>query len=179
MGLFSDKKITAATSNISENAIGQPIEPIPHSANQSANLAIDPLNPEALTKSLTSSSVVLEVDSHTSAPPLANTKAEIGSKIIFKGEITGEEDLVIQGSVEGTVTLNGYKLTIGENGKVRANVLAKNIVIAGNIEGDLIADDQVSITRTSHVKGSVTASRVTLEDGAKFRGSIDMDMTPT
>lgn len=101
--------------------------------------------------------------------------AVIGSKINFKGELSGDEDLLIQGKVEGTVTLKGHKLTVGKLGYVKANLQAKNIIIDGTVEGDILADEHIAINASSIVKGNIIAERVTLEDGAKFRGSIDMD----
>ncbi|HEY7774707.1 MAG TPA: polymer-forming cytoskeletal protein [Marinagarivorans sp.] len=102
--------------------------------------------------------------------------AVIGSKINFKGELSGDEDLLIQGKVEGTVTLKGHKLTVGKLGYVKANLQAKNIIVDGTVEGDIVADEHIAINASSVVKGNIIAERVTLEDGAKFRGSIDMDI---
>ncbi len=101
--------------------------------------------------------------------------AVIGPKITFKGELTGEEDLLIQGQVEGTIDLKGNHLTVGAKGIVKANLMAKTITIEGTVEGDLVGQDRVEIKSSSNVKGNIVAARVTLEDGAKFRGSIDMD----
>ncbi len=120
--------------------------------------------------------------SSLSAAPTAPTRnssspsAIIGPKIRFKGELVGEEDLLIQGQVDGTIDLKNHNLTVGEQGIVRANVLAKTVTIEGSIEGDLFGQERISILASSNVKGNVVAERVTLEDGAKFRGSIDMDM---
>lgn len=104
----------------------------------------------------------------------ASPNAVIGAKITFKGELSGEEDLLIQGTVEGTVDLKGHQLTVGEQGTVRANLTAKVIIIEGTVEGDLIAQERIEIKASSKVKGSLIADRVILEDGAQFRGSIDM-----
>lgn len=101
--------------------------------------------------------------------------AVIGPKITFKGELTGEEDLLIQGRVEGTIDLKGNHLTIGKQGVVKANLMAKTITIEGTVEGDLIGQERIEIKSSSNVKGNLIAARVTLEDGAKFRGSIDME----
>ena len=101
--------------------------------------------------------------------------AVIGSKITFKGELSGDEDLLIQGTVEGSVTLKDNQLTVGKLGKVKANLSAKNIIVDGCVEGDLIAEGHICINASSIVKGNIIAQRVTLEDGAKFRGSIEMD----
>lgn len=105
----------------------------------------------------------------------ASPSAVIGPKIAFKGELTGEEDLMIQGRVEGTIDLKGNHLTIGKQGVVKANLMAKTITIEGTVEGDLIGQERIEIKSSSNVKGNLIAARVTLEDGAKFRGSIDME----
>lgn len=102
--------------------------------------------------------------------------AVVGSKITFKGELSGDEDLLIQGYVEGTITLKGNQLTIGRLGKVKANITAKSIIVDGHVEGDMVAEEHIAINAQSLVKGNISAERVTLEDGAKFRGSIDMDL---
>lgn len=106
------------------------------------------------------------------APPTA----VIGPKISFKGELTGEEDLLIQGRVEGSIDLKGNHLTIGSQGVIKADVAAKTITVEGTVEGDIVASDHIAIKSASRVKGNLKAERVTLEDGAKFRGSIDMEM---
>jgi len=102
--------------------------------------------------------------------------AVIGPKIMFKGELTGEEDLLIQGKVEGSIDLKGNHLTIGSQGVIKANVAARTITVEGSVEGDIVAAEHIAIKSASRVKGNLKAERVTLEDGAKFRGSIDMDM---
>ena len=106
----------------------------------------------------------------------AAPSAIIGPKIRFKGELVGEEDLLIQGQIEGTIDLKNNTLTIGEQGTVKANVVAKAVTIEGAVEGDLFGQERISIKASSNVKGNIVADRVILEDGAKFRGSIDMDI---
>ena len=103
--------------------------------------------------------------------------ATIGPKIRFKGELAGEEDLLVQGEIDGTIDLRGNKLTIGSQGTVKANVLAKTITIEGTVEGDIYGKERIEIKASSNVKGNLVADRVTLEDGAKFKGSIDMDIS--
>lgn len=102
--------------------------------------------------------------------------AVIGPKIRFKGELVGEEDLLIQGQVEGTIDLKGHHLTVGDRGILQANVSAKTITVEGRVQGDLHGEERIAIRSSSHVQGNIKAERVILEDGAKFRGSIDMDM---
>jgi len=111
----------------------------------------------------------------TSNTTASTATAVIGPKITFKGEIIGEEDLLVQGRVEGSIDLKGNHLIIGQQGVVKANLMAKTITIEGTVEGDLIGQERIEIKASSNVKGNLIAARVTLEDGAKFRGSIDMD----
>ncbi|MFC6632067.1 bactofilin family protein [Microbulbifer taiwanensis] len=102
--------------------------------------------------------------------------AIIGPKIRFRGELVGEEDLLIQGQIDGTIDLKDNNLTVGEQGKVKANVLAKTITVQGEVEGDIFAQERIAILSSSNVQGNLVAERVILEDGARFRGSIDMDV---
>lgn len=99
----------------------------------------------------------------------------IGPSIVIKGEVTGEEDLLIQGKVEGKISLNGNQVTVGESGEVRADIHAKMIQINGKVTGDITAHEKVIISKAGNVHGNVVAPRVILEDGAQFKGSIDMD----
>lgn len=120
------------------------------------------------------------VDSGSRVTEIGRAKAlptaVIGPKIMFKGELTGEEDLLILGRVEGSIDLKGNHLTIGSQGVIKANVSAKTITVEGSVEGDIVATEHIAVKSASRVKGNLKAERVTLEDGAKFRGSIDMDM---
>ena len=108
-------------------------------------------------------------------PSAAKEPATIGPSISIRGDLTGEEDLVIDGRVEGTIDLQQNNLTVGEDGRVKANVRANTITVDGEVEGDLSGDEQVVIRRSGHVRGNITAPRVTLEDGCRFKGSIDME----
>lgn len=137
------------------------------SKEESFEIPSEPVVPSSYSSSPSSSRSSLE---STSTP-----SAVIGPKITFKGELSGEEDLLIQGRVEGTVDLKGHNLTVGKQGIVKANLVAKSIVIEGTVEGDLMGQERISIKASSNVKGNLIADRVTLEDGAKFRGSIDME----
>lgn len=101
--------------------------------------------------------------------------AVIGSTIKIKGDISGDENLIIEGSVEGSVALSGHDLTIGQKGQVKADLSAKTVKVEGNVTGDIAGSEKVIITKAGKVLGNIVAPRVTLEDGAKFKGSIDMD----
>jgi cytoskeletal protein CcmA (bactofilin family) len=102
--------------------------------------------------------------------------ATIGPSISIRGDLTGEEDLVVEGRVEGTIDLKQNNLTVGKDGRVNASVRANTISVDGEVEGDLSGDEQVVIRRSGNVHGNIIAPRVTLEDGCKFKGSIDMDV---
>lgn len=99
----------------------------------------------------------------------------IGPSINIKGEVSGDEDLLIQGRVEGTVNLKGNELSVGQSGTVNANIEARVIKIEGEVTGDITGNEKVVISASGNVKGNIVAPRVTLEDGAIFKGSIDMD----
>lgn len=101
--------------------------------------------------------------------------AVIGRSIRIDGDLSGEEDLRIEGDVTGTVQLRNNTLTIGSEGKINANVYAKSITVDGTMNGDVFGSERVTIRKNAQVDGNVTAPRVSLEDGAKFKGSIEMD----
>ena len=99
----------------------------------------------------------------------------IGPSITIKGEVTGEEDLLIHGRVEGTINLSGNQVSVGESGQVCADIHAKVVKIDGKVTGDITGIEKVVISKSGNVHGNIVAPRVTLEDGAIFKGSIDMD----
>jgi len=101
--------------------------------------------------------------------------AVIGASIHIDGDVRGEEDLVIQGEVSGTVKLINNNLTVGRDGKVNADVHAQTVFVDGHVEGDLVGSERVCIRETAQVRGNITSPRVSLEDGARFKGSIEMD----
>ena len=110
-----------------------------------------------------------------SSAPASRDAAVIGPSITIDGDVRGEEDLLIEGEVSGTVQLKSNSLTIGPQGKVRADVYAHSIYVDGYLEGDLYGSERVHIRKSAQVKGNVTSPRVSLEDGAKFKGAIEMD----
>ncbi len=100
--------------------------------------------------------------------------AMIGQSIVFKGELTGDEDLEIDGQVEGTVNLKNHQLTIGANGNLKAEVTAKSIIVIGRVKGNLIATERIEVQATGVVEGDVSAPRLNVQEGAVLNGSIDM-----
>ena len=100
--------------------------------------------------------------------------ATIGESIVIKGELIGDEDLVIDGQVEGKINLNRNALTVGEHGKVKAAVVAKTVVVAGKLRGDIMAAENVDIRDTCSMEGNICTPRLAIAPGAYFRGGIDM-----
>lgn len=116
--------------------------------------------------------------SDSSIPKAANRGNEwavIGRSIQINGDVRGNEDLRIEGDVSGTVELRNSNLTIGKEGKVRADVYAKSVTVDGTTEGDLYASERVIIHVNANARGNITAPKVAIEEGAKFKGSIEMD----
>jgi cytoskeletal protein CcmA (bactofilin family) len=101
--------------------------------------------------------------------------ARIGSSLSFKGELYGEEDLLIEGRVEGRIVIKKGGVTIGEKGRVEADIEATSIHVAGSVKGDLSGADRVVLLETGRLEGNIKAKSVTLENGCRFRGSIDME----
>jgi cytoskeletal protein CcmA (bactofilin family) len=101
-------------------------------------------------------------------------QATIGKGLFIKGEITGSESLYIDGKVEGSLSLPGNRVTIGRNGQVSANISAREIVVLGKVRGNMTATDRVDIRAEGSLNGDVAAARISIEDGAFFKGGIDI-----
>jgi cytoskeletal protein CcmA (bactofilin family) len=100
--------------------------------------------------------------------------ATIGKSVVVKGELSGSEDLVVDGEVEGSIALRGQSLTIGPNGRVRANVEARNVILHGRVDGDIHASERVELRKSASLSGDITTARISIEDGAFFKGTIDI-----
>src|SRR5438874_4110435 len=101
--------------------------------------------------------------------------ARLGSSLHVKGEITGSEDLLIDGSVEGLIQLDERKLTVGATAKVTADIIAREVVVYGTVKCNLRAKDRIEIKKDGSVNGDLTTARIMIEDGAYFKGSIEID----
>ena len=113
---------------------------------------------------------------HTSTNgAVKDSSAAIGASIRIRGDVTGDENLIIQGEVDGTINVVGHNVTISKTGKVKANINAKQIIVEGVLSGDMAGEEKVIIRQTGNVHGNIIAPRVTLEDGAMFKGSIEME----
>jgi cytoskeletal protein CcmA (bactofilin family) len=107
-------------------------------------------------------------------PVSAGDQATIGKSLFVKGEITGTESLYIDGKVEGTINLPGNRVTVGRNGQVACSITAREIVILGKVRGNVCASDRVDIRAEGALTGDVSAARISIEDGAFFKGGIDI-----
>src|SRR6202451_2079916 len=108
------------------------------------------------------------------ASPAAADQATIGKSLVVKGEVTGSESLYIDGKVEGAINLPGNRVTVGRNGQVAANIVAREIVVLGKVRGNCQASDRVDIRSEGSLTGDVIAARISIEDGAFFKGGIDI-----
>jgi cytoskeletal protein CcmA (bactofilin family) len=102
----------------------------------------------------------------------------IGKSVVIKGELNGSEDLTIEGHVEGTIQLRDHVLTIGPNGRIKAQVFAKAVIVLGEVTGNVTASDKVDIRDNGSVDGDIVSPRVAIAEGAHFRGSVDMQRKP-
>lgn len=106
--------------------------------------------------------------------PSGQVQAIIGRSIVLKGEMSANEDLLIEGQFEGTVNLQDHCLTIGANGKVKAEIQARQVIILGSVNGNVNARDKIEVRKTGNVTGDLTSASIAIEEGAYFKGSIDI-----
>src|SRR5579863_10547564 len=100
--------------------------------------------------------------------------ATIGKSVVVKGELSGSEDLIVDGEVEGSIALRGQTLTVGPNGRVRANIEARNVVVHGRVNGNIKASDRVELRKSASLQGDIATARISIDDGAFFKGGIDI-----
>ena len=110
-----------------------------------------------------------------SSTPNSRDVACLGANLVVKGDISGSEDLQVGGTVEGSISLQGQKLTIGPTAKLNSEVRAREVVVYGSVEGNLNARDRVEIKKDGSVMGDITTVRISIEDGAYFKGRIEID----
>jgi cytoskeletal protein CcmA (bactofilin family) len=109
----------------------------------------------------------------------ARTLACLGSTIVVKGEITSDEDLQIDGKVEGNISLRGHRLTVGRTAQLNSEINAREVIVYGNASGNLRARDRVEIKKDGQVIGDITTTRISIEDGAYFKGHIEIERAQT
>jgi cytoskeletal protein CcmA (bactofilin family) len=113
-----------------------------------------------------------------SQPPSAKGQALVGSSIKIEGNLSGGEDLLVEGQIDGKIELDQHNVTIGTNGRIKADIHGRSIIVMGDVKGNLYGSEQIVLRKSSKVRGNLFALRVSLEDGADFKGSIDMTSKP-
>jgi cytoskeletal protein CcmA (bactofilin family) len=144
--------------------------------NQSGNSPQTPSNEPARPATPAVPSYDPPVRTSTSGASAATSadQATIGKSLVVKGEVTGSESLYIDGKVEGAINLPGNRVTVGRNGQVSANISAREVVVLGKVRGNINASDRVDIRSEGSLTGDVIAQRISIEDGAFFKGGIDI-----
>jgi cytoskeletal protein CcmA (bactofilin family) len=158
--MWGDKKPAAGASDSRKPASPEVSKPVTVSATPSEAKPMSPIESSFPSTSTTASS---------------SSTARLGQSLHFKGEISGNEDLHIDGSVEGLIHLEDRKLVIGASAKVTADVISREVVVYGNVKGNLQARDRIEIKKDGSVVGDLTTARIMIEDGAYFKGSIEID----
>src|SRR4051794_39603799 len=133
--------------------------------------------PERTPISAPSAPAVTETAVSSAPRPVSASTADqatIGKSLVIKGEVTGSESLYIDGRVEGSINLSGNRVTVGRNGVVSANISAREIVVLGKVRGNMTASDRVDIRADGSLTGDIVAQRISIEDGAYFKGGIDI-----
>ena len=100
--------------------------------------------------------------------------AHIGKSVLIKGELSGSEDLYLDGEVEGSVDLKQHSLTVGPHGRIRANIRAREVIVHGKVDGNIAGDEKVELKKSAVLTGDITTQRIMIEDGAFFKGAIDL-----
>ncbi len=134
----------------------------------------EPERPATSTPSAPSMAAAEPVAPRPATTTTTADQATIGKSLVIKGEVTGSESLYIDGRVEGSINLAGNRVTVGRNGVVAANINAREIVVLGKVRGNLTASDRVDIRSDGSLTGDVVAARISIEDGAFFKGGIDI-----
>lgn len=143
-------------------------------AQRPANVPQSPAPTPAQTNREVPTQTMASAPVRTYDPPAPAGSATIGKAVMIKGQIFSREDLVIDGEVEGTVEAQEHRVTVGPNGKVQAGVKAREIVVLGSIHGNVEATDKIDIRKDARLVGDIKTARIVIEDGAYFKGSIDI-----
>src|SRR5687768_9584075 len=133
-----------------------------------------PAAPPAVTTASAPSAQTAHTSGHDSRSQIERGQVNIGKSVVIKGELSGSEDLTIEGHVEGRIELRENVLTIGPNGKIRAEVFAKAVIVLGEVTGNVTASEKCDIRDNGSVDGDIISPRVAIAEGAHFRGSVDM-----
>jgi cytoskeletal protein CcmA (bactofilin family) len=104
----------------------------------------------------------------------ASGLAQIGKSVVIKGELSGSEDLYLDGQVEGSIALKGNSLTVGPNGQVKGSVEGKGVIVQGKLDGNILASDRVELRKSAVVNGDISAQRISIEEGAFLKGKVEI-----
>ena len=124
---------------------------------------------------LKTSTAFPSTDFHRGGTTAPQGVARLGPGLVLKGELSGTEDLYIESTIEGPISVGGHRVTVGPSGKVHGEVVAREAVVHGKVQGDMRAHDRVEIKRDGSVVGDLTTARIVIEDGAYFKGNIEID----
>lgn len=138
-----------------------------------SNMQTSPLAPGATAPAATGSVAPRETPK-VAPEPTRGDVGHIGKSVLIRGELTGSEDLYLDGEIEGTINLRDHKLVIGPNGKIKATITAREIVVHGKVEGNVAASERVELKRASSLTGDIKTHRIVIEDGALFKGGVDI-----
>ena len=136
--------------------------------------SVKPAAPPASTPAAAPAAPVGAAPSAEPRAQIGRDMVNIGKSVVIKGELSGSEDLTIEGQVEGRIDLKDHLLTIGPNGKIKAEVFAKSVIVLGEVMGNVTASEKVDIRDNGSVDGDIISPRVAIAEGAHFRGSVDM-----
>ena len=136
--------------------------------------AVKPPTPPAPAAPVAPAAPAVSSTSYETSRSAGRDVVHIGKSVVIKGELNGSEDLTIEGNVEGKIELKDHVLTIGSNGKIRAAVFAKSVIVLGEVVGNVSATEKVDIRDNGSVDGDIISPRVAIAEGAHFRGSVDM-----
>jgi cytoskeletal protein CcmA (bactofilin family) len=134
----------------------------------------EPVRPAATTPTPSFETAATRPTPTAGAQAASTEQATIGKSLIVKGEVSGSESLYIDGKVDGTISLPGNRVTVGRNGQVSANITAREVVVLGKVRGNINASDRLDIRSEGSLTGDVIAQRISIEDGAFFKGGIDI-----
>jgi cytoskeletal protein CcmA (bactofilin family) len=141
----------------------------------SSGVGVETLPEPALTRD-TAPTKVMEVPSiHGSA---ARVPSWLGTGLKIKGQISGAEDLQVECNVDGPISIGGHRLTIGQNAHARGDIVASEVIVYGRVNGNLLADDRIEIKKDASVIGDLTTARIMIEDGAYFKGAVEIARKP-
>jgi cytoskeletal protein CcmA (bactofilin family) len=150
-------------------------EPVTQPAVPAQSMPAEKKSSQSVATSLEGKVMSTDVATRPSVMPSTGSSARLGATLHVKGEISGSEDLHVDGSIEGLVQLEERKLTVGASARVTADVVAREVVVYGNVKGNVRARDKVEIRKDGSVVGDIATARIMIEDGAYFKGSIEID----